>query len=269
MTALCGIKRASAPPLLSYGVFMTIRAKLRDEVAPGGEGASKRGRDDRPGFDPQPSAPSGFDDAQTSRRHHRRRRGPCAGQDPRSVQPHGARDRLHHRRRHLRSHRHRGGALRGAGHHAVLRDRRHRLRLCRPLLRRACRAAAGRRQHLHLYLRDARRDFRLDHRLGPHPRIRHGRLDRGGRLVGLHRVAVAQFRHHYPAPIRRRALDGGQAAGWNHGRGHRQHSRGPDRPRADRDADRRHQGIGPAQQHHGRGQAVRRGRFHPARRRLT
>ena len=188
---------------------MTIRANLRTRSRRGAKAianSDKRGPDDRPGFDPQPP-PSGFDDAQTSRRHHRRRRGPCAGQDSRSGQPHCARDRLHHRRRHLRSHRHRGGALRGAGHHAVLRDRRHSLRLCRPLLRRACRAAAGRRQHLHLYLRHARRDFCLDHRLGPHPRIRHGRLDRGGRLVGLHRLAVAQFRHHHPAPIRRRALD--------------------------------------------------------------
>ena len=60
--------------------------------------------------------------------------------------------------------------------------------------------AARRRQHLHLYLRHARRDFCLDHRLGPDPRIRHGRLDRGGRLVGLHLVAAAQFRDHRPAP---------------------------------------------------------------------
>ena len=44
---------------------------------------------------------------------------------------------------------------------------------------------------------------------------------------------------------------------WDAGR----HSRGPYHPRADRALDRRHQGIGPAQQYYGRCKAVRRGRF--------
>ena len=43
------------------------------------------------------------------------------------------------------------------------------------------------RQHLFLCLRDARRDFRLDHRMGPGPGIRHGRGDGGGGLVRLFR----------------------------------------------------------------------------------
>ena len=170
------------------GAFVTIRANFdgSNEARWGRRQhpSNERGPDDRPGFDPKPASPR-LDDAQAPRRHHRRRRGPRPRQDARSRQHHGARNRLHHRRRDLRSDRHRGGALRGSGHHAVVRDRRHSLRFRRPLLRRTRSPDAGRRQHLHLYLRHARRDFCLDYRLGPHPRIRHGRLDRGGRLVGL------------------------------------------------------------------------------------
>ena len=50
------------------------------------------------------------------------------------------------------------------------------LRLRGAVLRRVRLDDSGRRQRLHLRLRDARRAVRLDHRLGPHPRIR-GRVD--------------------------------------------------------------------------------------------
>ena len=91
--------------------------------------------------------------------------------------------------RHLRFDRNGRRAIRRAGDHAVLRARRHRLRLRRALLFRAGGDAARRGLELHLHLRDTGRDLRLDHRLGPHPRIRDGRGDRGGWLVRLYRVA--------------------------------------------------------------------------------
>ena len=54
-----------------------------------------------------------------------------------------------------------------------------------PLLRRARRRGADRRQLLHLRLHDHRRDLRLDHRLGPDPGVRPRRRRRLARLVGL------------------------------------------------------------------------------------
>ena len=65
-------------------------------------------------------------------------------------------------------------ARRRAGHPAVLRRRRPRLPLRRPLLRRVRLPGPGGRQRLHLRLRHPGRAARLDHRLGPDPRIRHG-----------------------------------------------------------------------------------------------
>ena len=61
----------------------------------------------------------------------------------------------------------------------------YRLRLRRPLLRRDGLDRPDRRQRLHLRLRDHGRVHRLDHRLGPDPRIRGRRHDRRDRLVGL------------------------------------------------------------------------------------
>ena len=79
----------------------------------------------------------------------------------------------------------------GPGADALLRRRRHRLHLRGALLRRVRLDGAGGRLGLHLRLRHARRALRLDHRLGPGPRVRRRLGDRGPRLVallpGLHR----------------------------------------------------------------------------------
>ncbi len=61
----------------------------------------------------------------------------------------------------------------------------HGLCFCRPVLRRVCLADSHRRLGLHLRLRDPGRNFRLDHRLGPHPGVRLRRGDRGLRLERL------------------------------------------------------------------------------------
>ena len=84
-----------------------------------------------------------------------------------TLEHYGDGDRSHHRRRHLRPHWNCSSALCGAGHHALLCLRRHRLRVRRAMLCRARGAFAGVRQHLQLYLRDAWRACGLDHRLGP------------------------------------------------------------------------------------------------------
>ena len=72
-----------------------------------------------------------------------------------------------------------------AGARALVRRRRLRLRARRALLRGVRRDGAGRRQRLHVRVRDARRALRVDHRLGPRARVRrrvqHGRA----RLVAL------------------------------------------------------------------------------------
>ena len=60
----------------------------------------------------------------------------------------------------------------GPGAHAVLRGRGHRLHLRGPLLRGVRLDGAGGRLGLHLRLRHAGRAVRLDHRLGPRPRVR-------------------------------------------------------------------------------------------------
>ncbi len=56
--------------------------------------------------------------------------------------------------------------------------------LGRPLLRRNGQHGAGGGQRLHLLVRHDGRAGGLDHRLGPGARVRHGRRDRGGGLVG-------------------------------------------------------------------------------------
>ena len=87
--------------------------------------------------------------------------------------------RRHHRHRHLRRHR-RGRRHRRARRDPLLRARRGRLHVLRALLRRARLVDPGVRQRVHLRVRDARRARRLDHRLGPDPRVRRvGRRGRG------------------------------------------------------------------------------------------
>ena len=97
----------------------------------------------------------------------------------------GAGRRRHHRRRHLCPDRRGGRALCRTRHHPLLRARRGRLRHCRAVLCGTCGADPGLGQHLFLRLYRARRDFRLDRRLGPGSGIRHGGGDGRGRLVWL------------------------------------------------------------------------------------
>ena len=111
-----------------------------------------------------------------------------------------ARHRRDHRRRPLRPHRGRRRQQRRPVGDARLHRGRARLRLRRPLLRRVRVDDPDRRQRVHLRVRDDGRAGRLDHRLGPDPRVR----DR--RRHGRHRVErvpgqAAQL-HRHPDPLR-------------------------------------------------------------------
>ena len=70
-----------------------------------------------------------------------------------------------------------------------------RLRLRRAVLRRVRGDDSDRRQRLHLRLRHARRDLRLDDRLGPDSRVRRRVDDRGGRLERLLPAHPRRLRH--------------------------------------------------------------------------
>ena len=74
-----------------------------------------------------------------------------------------------------------------------------RLRLRRALLRRVRRDDPDRRLGVHLRLRHHGRVRRLDHRVGPDPRVPLRRLHGGGGLVGLLRVAAQGHGHQPPA----------------------------------------------------------------------
>ena len=76
-----------------------------------------------------------------------------------------------------------------------------RLRLCGAVLRGARLAHSRRGQHLHLHLRYAWRDFRVDHRLEPDARICRRRGDRRGRLGRLFQPRDAGFWHSHSVPI--------------------------------------------------------------------
>ena len=110
------------------------------------------------------------------------------------LEPDRARHRLDHRHRHLRADRHGGVAERRAGARALDDHLRRRLRVLGPLLRRVRGDGAGGRQRLHLRVRDDRRVRRLDHRLGPDPRVRAQRRDGGRRLVRLLRELRSRCR---------------------------------------------------------------------------
>ena len=177
-----------------------------------------------------------------------------------------ARHRRHHRHGHLRADRPGRRGQRRAGHRPV--DGPRRLRQCagRPVLRRVRVDRAGRRFGLHLRLRHARRVRRLDHRLGSRARVRAGRGDRRGGLVGLRRQLPARPRHH---------LSGGAERGPRHrgGAGQRRHRDGRLQPAGrahhragDDPARRRHPGVGAGQRRHrgrqGRGGPPRHRRRH-------
>ena len=147
-----------------------------------------------------------------------RRRGRSPGAQaqagPWPARSDGARHRRDHRHRHFRADRHGGGGdgdavpvcpqcaavslpaprhthgrHRGShgsrtGHRPVLRSRGGRLRLGGPLLRGVRVDGPGRGQRLHVLVRDARRARRLDHRLGPDPRVRDRQHRRRHLVVG-------------------------------------------------------------------------------------
>ena len=113
----------------------------------------------------------------------------------RALEPRLPRHRLHHRRRHLRAHRQCRGAPCRPGRPDLLRHRRHRLRLRRPLLCRAVLDPAGLGLRLHLQLHDDRRVRGLDHGRAAAARIWPCRLGRRGRLVGLYGQPARRYRH--------------------------------------------------------------------------
>ena len=87
----------------------------------------------------------------------------------------------------------------GPGYRAVVHPVGRSMRLRRTLLRRIRLADPDRRLGLHLRLRDAGRDLRLDHRLGPDPGIRLRRGDRRLRLERLRPQFSGGFRHPHSA----------------------------------------------------------------------
>ena len=144
----------------------------------------------------------------------------------------------------------------GPGHRLLVHPGGHRLRLRRPVLRRVRVDDPDRRLGLHLRLRHAGRVRRLDHRLGPDPRVPLRGLDRRGRLVGLRGLVPQGPRHQHPAAVHLRAVHPHGAARRRAQRvaavhrGLVEHRRGAQRAgdvhrRADHDpAGHRHHGVG-------------------------
>src|SRR5580658_10474448 len=91
-----------------------------------------------------------------------------------------------------------GFALRRTLDHAVLRPRGNRLRLCRSLLCRICVDDPNRRLRIHLWLRHAGRNCRLDHRLGSDFGIRFWRCNGRQRLEQHAGCLPARLRHQSP-----------------------------------------------------------------------
>ena len=115
------------------------------------------------------------------------------------VEPRGPRDRRHRRRRHFRADRARRRVQCRTRCRAVVHIRRGGLHLRRAVLRRDGFDRAGQRQRLYLCLCDARRTGRLDHRLGPDPRICGRRHHGRDRLVRICRQSAKDFGLVLPA----------------------------------------------------------------------
>ena len=98
----------------------------------------------------------------------------------------------------------------GSGDLALVRADGHRVQLRGAVLRGAGLDDPRRRQRLHLLLRHAGRDLRLDHRLGPDPGVRRLQHGRGGGLLGLSATTSWRARS---ASICRKALAGPMIAG--------------------------------------------------------
>ena len=133
----------------------------------------RTGRTSRSAHDVDPAARRALPDQVGGTVHRRHRRaGQQAPTRARRLRPHRLRRRGAHRRRHLHHHRARRRGHHRPGDRHLVRHRRDRLRVRGPLLRRVRLDGAGGGQCLHVLLRHVRRVHRLDHRLGPHPRVR-------------------------------------------------------------------------------------------------
>ena len=176
---------------------------------------------------------NGFESAQdeVDRAAGRRRR--ARGQRPQAHAhgdgPDAARDRRHHRHRHLRPHRNGSSESGRAGDRPRLRRGGAGLRLRGALLRRIRGDDSDFRQRLHLCLRNPRRDFRVDDRLGPDPRICGGIDDGGSRVERLLPADPRRVRHP-PAGVdgggaRHRGRRAPQSPGDDHRRPHHRAAR--------------------------------------------
>ena len=171
---------------------------------------------------------------------HPRRRAAQAHAD--GDEPARARHRRHHRCRHLRADGTRRGGERRAGDRPLVHPRRHRLRVRGAMLRRDGLHRSDLGQRLHVRVCDDGRAHRLDHRLGPHPRVCARRHHRRDRLVGLCRELPERYRHpparslrKFAARLRsrdRRLGDDGRAAQRAGRGGRRRHIRAAGRRRA-------------------------------------
>ena len=125
----------------------------------------------------------------------------------RTEPAHHARRRCHHRHRHLRPDRPGGRGECRTGDRAVDGPRRADERPGGAVLFRVRVERAGRGLGLHVCLCDARRVRRLDHRLGPHPRVRARRGHGRRRLVRQSRDAARPAGHELSRRAERRARD--------------------------------------------------------------
>ena len=151
----------------------------------------------------------------------------------------------------------------GPAHRHLLHPGRHRLLVCGALLRRAGLDDPHRRFGLHLQLRHAGRNLRLDHRLGSHPRIRR---QQRGRLRQLFRIPQGAAGAVRPRPAR--TLELARLCGGQVDRLLLQRSRVSHRDDFELAAGARRARVGAGQQHHGGHQdrghrAVSRGRRQP------
>ncbi len=173
---------------------------------------------------------------------------PPAEQDARPVVADGARHRRHHRLGYLHPYRHSGcrrifpspipSARAGARRHYEFSAHRQHgrsadarsstggpvdcdfvlagrgcVQFCRIVLRRTGVDDSDCGQRIHLLVRDARRNFRLDHRLGPDPRIRRQQCCRGGRFCRLHKSTTGGLRSQLAGQVGQPCLGVGAVDG--------------------------------------------------------
>ncbi len=102
----------------------------------------------------------------------------------------------------------------------------------------------------------------MDHRLGPHPRVRPRRRDRGRRVVGLRRHLSRRSRSSVSAAAECGARNGSGAGRRTRGHGHPEPTGRVHRRPRHRPARHRHSGIRARQRRHRRDQGRRRAAHH-------